>query len=128
MAYKKPRETCGCGDAHRSSNGKVEGAEQACKRSLWAKEMGQGSRIHVRVDNGRKVMVTGAKWHLLGKGGGWEWVRGISQERKCQLSFEAEKALRFQREVQRRCGWHTGPGGAKGRCGKRGGTDEHPDR
>lgn len=32
--------------------------------------MGQGSQIHVRVDNGCKVMVTGAKWHLLGQGVG----------------------------------------------------------
>lgn len=43
MAFKKPREACGHGDAHRSSKGKVEGAGQACKGSMGAKEMGHGS-------------------------------------------------------------------------------------
>ena len=43
VAFKKPREACGRGDAHRSSKGKVEGAGQACKGSMGAKEMGHGS-------------------------------------------------------------------------------------
>lgn len=105
MAFKKPREACGRGDPHRSSKGKVEGAGQVCEGSMGAKEMGHGSRdtcvcrqcVWSQVQNG----TSGAK---VGGGSG----SGIFPRRgNCQLSFEGEKPLRFQREEQRRGSRHT---------------------
>lgn len=76
--------------------------------------MGQGSQIHVRVDNGCKVMVTGAKWHLLGQGVGVGAGQGYFPGEEMPTEFLSRKSLEVPKRGAEKVWPAHGTRGSKG--------------